>query len=83
MNILGSADETNGCQSVALLIVGLLCCLDQALVIAKTQVVVGAHVDDFSSVLKLYSRTLRGNDRSLAFDKASLFDSFYFFCINI
>ena len=82
VDILCAADEADGSNAVASLIVGSLGCVDQSLVVAQAQVVVGAHVDDGSAVLQLYLCALWRYDRNLALEQAGCLDVFDFFGVN-
>ena len=82
VDILSTADETNGSNAVASLIVGSLSSVDQSLVVAQTEVVVCTHIDYGSAVLELNLCALWRYDRNLAFEKACCFNVFYFFGVD-
>ena len=82
MNILCTADETYGSNTVTSFIVCSLSSVNQSLVVAKAKVVVSTHVDNGSAVFQLYFCALWRYERELTFEKASCFDIFDFFSVN-
>ena len=63
MNVLGSTDETDGSHAVSPVIISSLCSIDQPLAVAKTKIVIGAHIDDFPAILQLHAGSLSGSNR--------------------
>lgn len=82
MYILRTTDKTYRSNAVSFIVICLFGRLYKTRAVPKSEVVVRAHTEKFSSVLHCYSGTLWGNKRRLSFKKSRLFYSFHFFCVN-
>ena len=74
VDVLGSADETNGRHSVAALVHSLFGGCYQAGIVRKAEVVVGAEIQCLATVFQSDFSPLRGADITFAFVEPGLFD---------
>ena len=78
VDLLCAADETDGGQTEAPVVVAVLSSFDQSGVVGQAQVVVGAHVDNALSLCCIDTALLLCCDDSLSLECAGFLNAFYF-----
>ncbi len=74
VNLLGSADESHGGQTVAPALEGFLGGGDNVGMVGQSQVVVGAEVEDVLAVEDAHVGLLRGGEDPFALEEAAIAD---------